>query len=64
MISYTVKQINFDRNSLKEILTFKVLLEQSGSDNCLLVEMNFDDNKVLKLQLVLLIFVLMCRIIS
>jgi hypothetical protein len=28
------------------------------------VEMNFDDNKVLKLQLMLLIFVLLCRIIS
>jgi hypothetical protein len=40
------------------------MLEQSGSDKTLLVEINFDDNKVLKLQLVLLIFVLVCRIIS
>jgi hypothetical protein len=39
-------------------------LEQSGSDNSLLVEMNFDDNKVLKLQLVLLIIVPVCRTIS
>jgi hypothetical protein len=39
-------------------------LEQSGSDNTFLVKMNFDDKKVLKLQLVLLMIVLVCRIIS
>jgi hypothetical protein len=39
-------------------------LEQSGSDISLQVEINFDDNKVLNLQLMLLIIVLVCRIIS
>jgi hypothetical protein len=39
-------------------------LFQMHLDNSLLVEINFDDNKVLKLQLVLLIFVLVFRIIS
>jgi hypothetical protein len=39
------------------------MLEQSESDNTFSVKMNFDDNKELKLQSVLLIFVLGCRII-
>jgi hypothetical protein len=42
----------------------ETMLEQSGSDISLLVEINFDDNKVVKLQLVLLIIVLVCRIVS
>jgi hypothetical protein len=45
------------------LYSYYSLLEQSGYDNSLLVEMNFDDNKVLKLELVLLIIVLVCRII-
>jgi hypothetical protein len=47
----------------KEYLN-KFVLEQSESDNSFLVEMNFDDSKVLKLQLVLLIIVLVYRITS
>jgi hypothetical protein len=42
----------------------ETMLEQSGSDISLLVKINFDDNKMLNLQLVLLMIVLVCRIIS
>jgi hypothetical protein len=45
------------------MIVYEFMLEQSESDNTFLVEMNFDDNKILKLKLVLLMIVLVCKII-